>query len=201
MKEKKTDRRTLYTRHVICEAFLKRKASKDYNDITVAELCREAEISRGTFYLHYKNTGEVLDEVLDRILSESSSLSDQLCPDLCAPGDKCRHPLCRYIRSHREYHCLFFDDALSSYILSKIYISHKEDIINVWAEKTGLPREQLEMIAYFQLSGCFAAVRKSAGMDDGQWENTKAVIDRFIQGGLLALESPQKPSKASFPQK
>ena len=67
-KERKTDRRTLYTRMVIKDAFLKLKSSLAYNDITISKICTEAEISRGTFYLHYDNIRQVLDEVLDDAL-------------------------------------------------------------------------------------------------------------------------------------
>ena len=47
-KPRKTDRRTLYTRMVIKEALLSLLAEKEYADITIADLCREAEINRGT---------------------------------------------------------------------------------------------------------------------------------------------------------
>ncbi|MCI8420295.1 MAG: TetR/AcrR family transcriptional regulator, partial [Oscillospiraceae bacterium] len=44
--ERKMDRRALYTQKAIKEAFLRIKRNKDYNAITVADICREAEISR-----------------------------------------------------------------------------------------------------------------------------------------------------------
>ena len=43
---RKTDRRTVYTKKAIGDAFLRVKRNKDYNAITVADICREAEISR-----------------------------------------------------------------------------------------------------------------------------------------------------------
>ena len=39
-----------------------------FDAITVSALCREAGVHRGTFYLHYRNTMEVLDELLDDAL-------------------------------------------------------------------------------------------------------------------------------------
>lgn len=67
-KEKKTDRRALYTRMVIKDALLSLLAEKEYADITITDLCREAEINRGTFYLHYDNLREVMDELFDNAL-------------------------------------------------------------------------------------------------------------------------------------
>ena len=45
---RKTDRRTMYTRMVIKDALLELLRETDFAEITVAGLCREAEINRGT---------------------------------------------------------------------------------------------------------------------------------------------------------
>ncbi len=184
---KKTDRRTLYTKKVIKDSFLLLKRSKAYADITVADLCREAEISRGTFYLHYRNTADVLHEVLEEAVSAISSLEHQLYPQQCANA-QCGYPLCRYIRENETYHCLFFDDTLSALIVGKIYSAHKESIIRVWAERTRLSVEQLEMIAWFQLNGCFAAAKKSKHVSDESWAETQNMIDTFLRKGFATLD-------------
>ena len=72
-KTQKEDRRTRYTRQVIKEAFLKLLEEKEYPKITVTELCRLADINRGTFYLHYYDTADVLDDILNEILKETTS--------------------------------------------------------------------------------------------------------------------------------
>ena len=68
--ERKTDRRTLYTKGVIKEAYLVALKTKHYDKITVSELCSAAEINRSTFYLHYADALAVFDEILDELLSE-----------------------------------------------------------------------------------------------------------------------------------
>lgn len=184
--QKKTDRRTLYTKRVICDAFLKLKNTRSFNDITIADICREAEISRGTFYLHYKNINDVLDELLDQAFSETRTLAEQLSYPACK--EKCGYPMCQYIRGAGVYRCLFFDDSLSPYIVEKIYRLHKDEMVTTIAEKTGLPAAQLYMLAYFQLAGCFSAAKRSMNMSDKEWEKSQSVIDTFILGGLQALE-------------
>lgn len=185
--KKKTDRRTIYTKSVIREAFLKLKGSKSYVDITVADICREADISRGTFYLHYKNTFDVMDEVLDEALSEIKGMKDQLHPQMCGCGHKCSSPLCQFIRESRTYRCLFFDDTLSSYIIEKIYSTYRAEVVELLSEKSSLPEEQLNMIAYYQLCGCFSAAKRSGSMDEAQWDAARKVIDAFIRGGMESL--------------
>ena len=52
-KTHRTDRRTRYTRQAIKEILLEELKTKPYSKITVTEICKKAEMNRGTFYLHY----------------------------------------------------------------------------------------------------------------------------------------------------
>ena len=47
------DRRTCYTKQQIHEAFFSLLREKGFEGTTVTGICARAEISRGTFYLHY----------------------------------------------------------------------------------------------------------------------------------------------------
>lgn len=69
-KPRKTDRRTLYTKGVIKEAFLAALKTKAYDKITVSDLCKAAEINRSTFYLHYADALAVFDEILEELLDK-----------------------------------------------------------------------------------------------------------------------------------
>ena len=62
---KKTDRRVKYTKQAIRDSFLKLLSEKPIEKISVTEICREAEINRGTFYSHYTNPYD-LSERADR---------------------------------------------------------------------------------------------------------------------------------------
>ncbi len=66
--KRKTDRRTLMTKQMIKDALLELLAHTPYEKVTVSALCRQAEITRATFYLHYDNTESVLSELLDDAL-------------------------------------------------------------------------------------------------------------------------------------
>ena len=49
-KTRKQDRRTRYTRQTIKDTFLELLKQKSFTKITVTEICKNAEINRGTFY-------------------------------------------------------------------------------------------------------------------------------------------------------
>ena len=43
---------------------------KPFEFITISEICEEASVNRSTFYLHYENTYDLLDETLKYVLNE-----------------------------------------------------------------------------------------------------------------------------------
>lgn len=71
---RKTDRRTLYTQTVIKEALLELLHEMSFDKVSIASLCRQAEITRPTFYLHYDNLMQVLDSLIDDALGNPPGL-------------------------------------------------------------------------------------------------------------------------------
>lgn len=78
MPTRKTDRRTQYTINIVKEAFLELINDHPYSQITVTQVCRQAEITRSTFYLHFNNLTDVLNVVLDDALMISKNSAESL---------------------------------------------------------------------------------------------------------------------------
>lgn len=55
---------------LICDAAIAVFAREGYGKASVSEIIREARMARGTFYLYYKNKGEIFDAILERFLSD-----------------------------------------------------------------------------------------------------------------------------------
>ncbi|MBR3617749.1 MAG: TetR/AcrR family transcriptional regulator [Acholeplasmatales bacterium] len=49
---------------------------KDFEDITVKEICQTASVNRSTFYLHYDNTYDLLKETLENLYKDFFSRYD-----------------------------------------------------------------------------------------------------------------------------
>ena len=49
---------------------------KDFEDITVKEICQTASVNRSTFYLHYENTYDLLKETIDNLYKDFFSRYD-----------------------------------------------------------------------------------------------------------------------------
>ena len=70
MAEAKNDLRVIKTRESIRHAYLELLRDHSAKDITVTQLCRLARINRGTFYLHYRDTQELLDSIVQELVGE-----------------------------------------------------------------------------------------------------------------------------------
>lgn len=77
-KTRKTDRRTLYTRQVIRDAYYELLADHEPQQITVTELCRRAEINRSTFYLHYTDSLSVLEELMTDVIDYMTAFAQNM---------------------------------------------------------------------------------------------------------------------------
>lgn len=77
-KAKKQDRRTRYTRQTIKDTFLELLKQKSFTKITVTEVCKNAEINRGTFYLHYYDIYDVLSDIFNDMTQDMLTTVDHL---------------------------------------------------------------------------------------------------------------------------
>ncbi|HEY4553609.1 MAG TPA: TetR/AcrR family transcriptional regulator [Bacillaceae bacterium] len=67
---RKTDPRVKRTRKMFENALLELMEEKDYQKITVQELTKRAALNRATFYLHFYDKNELLEQCLDEALED-----------------------------------------------------------------------------------------------------------------------------------
>ena len=181
---RKTDRRTLYTKGVIKQALLELMESKSFEKITITDICKKAEINRGTYYLHYYELSEVLDELLDEALTDAGGLLGQLqISDTCSTNE-CSNSLCRMVRHSQKYKVVFLDESLTSRIIEKIADLHKAAFVAEMMNRCNINAKQAEAIFYFQINGCFAISKAGRCFDCDDWMKMRRAIDCFIIGGL-----------------
>jgi len=62
----KPDRRTARTRQALMSAFVSEVLSRSYEEISVEDIVKRADIGRSTFYMHYKSKDDLLRESIAR---------------------------------------------------------------------------------------------------------------------------------------
>ena len=184
-KEKKYRTRT---ETAIKEALMALLASKPLAEISVAELAREAHVSRSTFYEHYGNPNDVYDELTGDMAGEMSPLMSQVT---CKDGFKAAGtPFCEMVRGAGSYAPIVGDARFIDTLLDRQVATEGHDLFGLLVD-AGYTREQAEAVCSFQMSGCFNAARK-ARATDSDWSQIRPVIDRFILGGIAACLAAKK---------
>lgn len=168
---------------VIKDALLSLLKKKDYSQITVTDICHEAEISRGTFYAHFDNISQVVDALYDDVQDQTHSVLRQInC--VTARNEPAGYPLCLFLRENKKYQPLFFSDSLHTYVMDRI----TEDSFESFARRMGASgthsREELYAVFYFQISGCLAACKKNKDVSDEKWKELQGSIDRVLKEGI-----------------
>ena len=70
MHNTKTDRRVKYTKLALRQSLMELLEKKNINKITVKEICKRADINRGTFYSHYKDAYDLMNQIEDELRTE-----------------------------------------------------------------------------------------------------------------------------------
>ena len=65
------DNRVRYTKKVLQQALLNILRQKHIDRVTIKELCEEAKVNRGTFYLHYSTPNDLLMEIEQQFIREN----------------------------------------------------------------------------------------------------------------------------------
>ena len=199
---RKMDRRTLYTKMVIKDALLELMKSCSFEKITVTAVCKKAEVTRATFYIHFDDLTAVLDEILMEALkiaedtSEKSNENMLQMLHLITSGERDPEklqnhdsllPVCQRVADLPKYRVLFLDESLSNYIIKKMSQFEKERMVSLFMQYCHLPRKEAEMIFLFVINGSFTVNKTLGWKKDREWYEIQGSLLRFILGGVDAL--------------
>lgn len=170
------------TESSIRSALLNLLARKSLADITVSELAREAHVSRSTFYEHFGNPVDVYDSIVEEFAHDLSPIMSQVaCTSEMKPKGT---PFCMRLRENGPFAPAIGEDRFLNAFLNRDENLEGHDLFGILTE-VGYTPEQARAVCAFQFAGCFTAARMS-NESDSDWQETKAVIDRFLLGGIAA---------------
>ena len=142
---------------------------KDFEYITIKEICEVAGVNRSTFYLHYENTADLLKEttqyITDGFLTyfsvDTRSIAYQYnnceLKDLVFVTPEYLTPYLTYIKENQR----IFKTSLKhigSMNFDKVYNKMFEFIFNPVLERFSFPKTDREYVMKFYLTGITAVV-------------------------------------------
>ena len=142
---------------------------KTFEYITISEICETAKVNRSTFYLHYENITDLLNETTQYLLNDFLSYfstdlkSISLNLGNCKPDellficDKYLCPYLTYIKDNKEV----FGVALSHNKMlgfDDVYKRMFENIFNPILERFNYPADERKYVMMYYLNGINAIV-------------------------------------------
>lgn len=180
-KEQHENCRSRYTKEAIKAALLEMMRRQDFQRISVTQLCRKLDISRSTFYLHYYDTYDVLDDLIQSVLENTSGIIDHVLYPGCAA---CSYSLCQQFQQRPECRPLLTDPTAFRRIQEKLTLAHRGDFTSYLVHNSCLTPEQADALFYFQINGCLVTNRMMLETRKENWPEIQQVIDQYIKGGL-----------------
>ena len=146
----KNNRRTKITKMLLQESLIELMNHKTISQITIKEICENAELNRSTFYLHYNDQYQLLEEIEQAIFDETN----RYLQNVVASADTTE-----YVQNFLDY-MKKNKDIFSILLCKQENISFQERFISSALKNAqayinlGCPKHQEPYIFSFIISGC-----------------------------------------------
>ena len=151
------------------EALITLLEKKDFEYITIKEICDTAEVNRSTFYLHYENTSDLLKEttryIIDKHLEyykidqERISLQFETCEheELLFITDEYLMPYLTFIKDNQRLFKVAIKQFHSMH-MDEVYGRMFQHIFSPILARFGVPETERSYVMKFYLNGVFAII-------------------------------------------
>ena len=155
----KDDQRVVLTKRLLKEGLFRLLQTKDIGKIGVTELCRESGINRATFYRHFEQPRDILNEIRHDIFCDVKRIFDN--------GETRRETLkkiedaCTYIYENAELINLLLGcrtDAEFVEFINEMY--ERSDRLRRMNSFRGIDDESGRLAAYYYAGGIYYMLRR-----------------------------------------
>lgn len=172
------------------EALITLLEKKDFEYITIKEICDTAGVNRSTFYLHYENTFDLLQEttryILDKHFAYYSSDTKEITArfanaelkDLLFITSEYLVPYLTFIKDNQRIFRVSIKN-FNSLSLNDVYGKMFEYIFNPILERFNVPENKRSYMIKFYLTGVYAIVTEwlDRNCSDDMKTITEVIID------------------------
>lgn len=154
------------------EALISLLREKDFEYVTIKELCNRANVNRSTFYLHYENLGDLLLETIEMVNNsfQSSfavneiSIENKDLDDLFFMTDEWLIPYLSFIRENKcVYKAIHTNPA--AFGTEKAYYSFFKNVFSPILSRYGVSEEKHQYIMDFYRYGLTAITMRWVNED------------------------------------
>ena len=174
-----------YTASLMDEALLLLLEQKDFDAITVKEICRKAGVNRSTFYLHYESLNDLLEEAVgminDRFKAALSSVPADDPSKVVLTSEKYLRPYLNFIKENRRaYKVIHQKDNLFN--SQKTFESFYQSIFSPALTHFGVNEKEKKYVFAFYTQGTVAIIGK--WLEDNCQDDIDLIIDLITRHTL-----------------
>lgn|GEM_PF-3085026 len=183
------DRRTRYTKNVIREAYVELLDGLPPESVTVTEVCKRAEINRGTFYLHYECLPQVMEDLENAVYDEIVAFINKSLAD-----EKNRQSLSddffvKWFQNGKIQKILF--DSYYTKRLNEKVIDYAESLLTELCVETGrLNKTEAALFASFMVNACLKSVSKLRESPKSELIERSAFVNKLVKALFDAVIDP-----------
>ena len=192
-----TERRPQKTKRALKAVLVDFLQTRDLQNISIKEITDKADISRGTFYLHFSDIFALYQEIETDVVDSINSIIQSKIPIQDEDElEKIIGSIFDYLTIHiKECDALLRTDSAS--FLSAVFENNRPNVMETWETLFGTD-EHARAYSYIFLSHGFAGILKH-WMTFGKIETPQQianVVKRLL--GYMFLSTPYKPSSADM---
>lgn len=185
MAAEKIDRRVKYTKMVIKESFVKFLKQKPISKISVKEICDDADINRTTFYAHYVDQYDLLQQIENEVIDDINQYLKgyDFKNNKVVPTEMIEKIL-EYIKKNSELFDLLLNSNRDMKFQQEIIkIIGRQHFISFIGDNS-LNKEDAEYIFYFLASGAVGVIQMwlKGGMKRHPNEMAELILKIAING-------------------
>lgn len=176
---RKEDRRTTYTKQIIRNTFMDLLQQKPIGKISVTEICTIAEISRSTFYLHYADCYQILEELQNEFCDQ---LIDAIKPTADSSSLDSMLNTHDIIRSNNDLYMILMRTDYPMHAFKKYIDFGRKILIHQMFSDTTLSNKEQEWLADYIIGASFAYDQRILAQNYNL--KREQLIHEFIEAGI-----------------
>lgn len=187
------NRRTKLTKLLLKESLLHLMETKPINKITVTEICKGADLNRGTFYTHYLDAYDLLEQIQQELFSEVTEAVDKLLKKN-VPSSIIIKEIFELILKNKNLCKVILSENGDKAFLKSIINLTREKIISDWMETYQYPNvRDLELLYIYTSSGIVGIVENWIQNDFKQSSaKLSAFVNQISNDSLFSLLNNDK---------
>jgi AcrR family transcriptional regulator len=190
MKTENDNRRVRYTKMVLKESLLYLMKTSPINKITVTDICTQADVNRGTFYLHYYDPYDLLEQIEKELLDEIMVAVDKLTKKNANSSSILKEMFEIIVKNKKLCQVILSDNGHKQFLTDIIDLT-REKVITEWQNTyKDFSARDLDNLYTYTSNGTIGLILRwiNGGMADTP-SKLSAFVDRVSKDCILSLVS------------